>query len=256
MPVRPDRDITDPRMAKALAHPLRVRILGLLDDRVASPNELANEMGASLGVVSYHVRTLAQLGFLELVGKRQRRGATEHYYQAISRPVVSSEAWEKMPSVVKKAMVGAALGHVSDLVNLAAYAGGFERADAHLTRSALILDRKGFKEAAAKLDKLLEDLDRIRAASERRLSGANAVEEIRATAVLMLFETAPELETASEPETTPGQDTAAEPAPASALDAPSDLDRAPELDNGDEPESAPELEPAAKPKPAPVSPRE
>src|SRR5439155_19223100 len=125
-PMRPDRDITDPRMAKALAHPLRVRILGLLDNRVASPNEIANEIGASLGVVRYHVRTLVGLGFLELVGKRQRRGATEHYYRAVSRPVVTSEAWEKMPSVVKKAMVGATLGHVSDLVNLAAHAGGFE----------------------------------------------------------------------------------------------------------------------------------
>jgi DNA-binding transcriptional ArsR family regulator len=181
-------------MAKALAHPLRVRILGLLDDRVASPNEIANEIGASLGVVSYHVRTLAQLGFLELVGKRQRRGATEHYYQAVSRPVVSSEAWEKMPSVVKKAMVGATLGHVSDLVNLAAHAGGFEHADSHLTRSALVLDHRGFKEVAGMLDQLLIDLDRVRDAAQDRLANGEAATEIRATAVLMLFETAPELE--------------------------------------------------------------
>jgi DNA-binding transcriptional ArsR family regulator len=181
-------------MAKALAHPLRVRILGLLDDRVASPNEIANEIGGSLGVVSYHVRTLVQLGFLELVGKRQRRGATEHYYRAISRPVVTSEAWEKMPSVVKKAMVGATLGHVSDLVNLAAHSGGFEHADAHLTRSALVLDHRGFKEVAARLDQLLRDLDRIRDDAQRRLANGQVSKEIRATAVLMLFETAPELE--------------------------------------------------------------
>lgn len=181
-------------MAKALAHPLRVRILGLLDDRVASPNEIANEIGASLGVVSYHVRTLVQLGFLELVGKRQRRGATEHYYRAISRPVVTSEAWEKMPSVVKKAMVGATLGHVSDLVNLAAHSGGFEHADSHLTRSALVLDHEGFKEVATRLDELLSDLDRIRSEAQKRLANGNAGPEIRATAVFMLFESAPELE--------------------------------------------------------------
>jgi DNA-binding transcriptional ArsR family regulator len=196
--MRPDRDITDPRMAKALAHPLRVRILGLLDNRVASPNEIANEIGASLGVVSYHVRTLVGLGFLELVGKRQRRGATEHYYRAISRPVVTSEAWEKMPSVVKKAMVGATLGHVSDLVNLAAHAGGFEHADAHLTRSPLVLDQQGFKEVAEKLDKLLAELDHVNAAAEQRLAAAGENGQIRATVVLMLFETAPELEESPE----------------------------------------------------------
>jgi DNA-binding transcriptional ArsR family regulator len=196
--MRPDRDITDPRMAKALAHPLRVRILGLLDNRVASPNEIANELGASLGVVSYHVRTLAGLGFLELVGKRQRRGATEHYYRAVSRPVVTSEAWEKMPSVVKKAMVGATLGHVSDLVNLAAAAGGFEHADAHLTRSPLTLDQQGFKEVAEKLDKLLAELDEVNAAAERRLAQVAEDDRIRATVVLMLFESAPELEESEE----------------------------------------------------------
>jgi DNA-binding transcriptional ArsR family regulator len=183
-------------MAKALAHPLRVRVLGLLDDRVASPNELANEMGASLGVVSYHVRTLAQLGFLELVDKRKRRGATEHYYRAVSRPVVTSEAWEKFPSVVKKQMIGATLGHVSDLVNLAAHAGGFEHAESHLTRSPLVLDERGFREAAAKLDELLRELARIRDGAAQRL--ADGASEIRATAVLMLFESAPELEETQE----------------------------------------------------------
>ncbi|MBV9212474.1 MAG: hypothetical protein JOZ25_02385, partial [Actinobacteria bacterium] len=34
-------DITDPRIAKAYAHPLRIHILGMLDDRVASPSEIA-----------------------------------------------------------------------------------------------------------------------------------------------------------------------------------------------------------------------
>ena len=33
-------DITDPRIAKAYAHPLRIHILGMLDDRVASPSEI------------------------------------------------------------------------------------------------------------------------------------------------------------------------------------------------------------------------
>ena len=76
-------DINDPRLVKALAHPLRVRILGVLQDRVASPSDLAEELKAPLGNVSYHVRILAQLGLLKLVKKRPRRGAIEHYTKII-----------------------------------------------------------------------------------------------------------------------------------------------------------------------------
>ena len=61
------QDITDPSLAKALAHPLRTRILAALEDRTASPSELADELDAPLGIVSYHVRRLTALGFLKLV---------------------------------------------------------------------------------------------------------------------------------------------------------------------------------------------
>jgi len=57
--MKPITDIDDPRLVKALAHPLRIQILNLLRDRVASPSELADEIGAPLGNVSYHVRFLA-----------------------------------------------------------------------------------------------------------------------------------------------------------------------------------------------------
>src|SRR4051812_14868171 len=78
-------DIADPRVIKALSHPLRVQILGLLDGEVRSPKELADELNEPLGNVSYHVRTLADLGLIELVKKVPRRGAIEHYYKAPGR---------------------------------------------------------------------------------------------------------------------------------------------------------------------------
>ena len=74
------------RLAKALSHPLRVRVLTLLNQRVASPSELAEELGAPLGNVAYHVRILLDLDLLELVSTTPRRGAVEHHYRAIERP--------------------------------------------------------------------------------------------------------------------------------------------------------------------------
>ena len=56
--------LDDPRYIKALSHPLRVRILAILEERSASPVKLAELLDASLGVVAYHVRTLEQLPVL------------------------------------------------------------------------------------------------------------------------------------------------------------------------------------------------
>src|SRR5215216_8183308 len=74
-PVKPVTNISDPRYVKALSHPLRVRILALLQERTASPRELADWLDAPLGTVSYHVRTLHDCGMIELVRESQVRGA-------------------------------------------------------------------------------------------------------------------------------------------------------------------------------------
>jgi DNA-binding transcriptional ArsR family regulator len=75
----------DPELVKALAHPVRVQVLEALQDRVASPSELSKEMEESLGVISYHVTTLAGCGCLELVRTQPRRGALEHFFRATPR---------------------------------------------------------------------------------------------------------------------------------------------------------------------------
>jgi DNA-binding transcriptional ArsR family regulator len=84
MPVKSVADISDPRYVKALSHPLRVRILALLEERTASPRELDDWLDATLGTVSYHVRALHRTGLLELVDTTQVRGAVAHHYRARS----------------------------------------------------------------------------------------------------------------------------------------------------------------------------
>src|SRR5919199_6439256 len=139
-------DIGDPRLVKALAHPLRVQILTVLEERVASPSDLAEELGAPLGNVSYHVRTLADLGLLKLVRRRTRRGAVEHYYRARGRATVSDKAWSQVPSVVRKSMVGVALDQAIEQAVAAAGAGGFDTDEASLTRHSVALDAHGVRE--------------------------------------------------------------------------------------------------------------
>jgi DNA-binding transcriptional ArsR family regulator len=66
---------------RAMAHPMRGRILAALDGQELSPVELSRELGASLGVVSYHVRVLAEAGVVELARTTARRGAIQHHYR-------------------------------------------------------------------------------------------------------------------------------------------------------------------------------
>ena len=196
--MKSDRYISDPQLAKALAHPLRVSILAILEERVASPREISDELGAPLGLVSYHVRTLARLGLAKLERTRPRRGALEHYYSAKERPMITSEAWAAVPSIVKQATVRATLTKISGQVNRAAQSGGFERSNSRLSRASLVLDQRGWNELATKFDRLLADYERITAAAEKRLAAADHAEEVQAVAVMMLFESSPDRDGAAD----------------------------------------------------------
>lgn len=69
--------LTDPRALHALAHPIRMSILDLLEEReVATPTDCAEVVGASVQACAYHLRTLAKWGLVEEVAgpdRRQRR---------------------------------------------------------------------------------------------------------------------------------------------------------------------------------------
>jgi DNA-binding transcriptional ArsR family regulator len=189
MPAKPVTNISDPRYVKALSHPLRVRILALLQERTASPRELAEWLDATLGTVSYHVRTLHDFGLIELVKTTQVRGAIAHHYKAKIRPRVDDEAWASAAPIVKQAAVGAALQTVDDYARASAAAGGFDRGEAHLSRTSLRLDAKGWQQAAKACEKLLADLTKIEDAAGKRLEkDPHAAGASDAAVVVLLFE--------------------------------------------------------------------
>jgi DNA-binding transcriptional ArsR family regulator len=181
--------IDDPRFVKAMSHPLRVRILAMLDERKASPNELAGWLGASLGTVAYHVRTLLQLELIELVDETRVRGAVEHHYRAVPRPTVNADAWAQAPPIAKQAAVGSSLEVIGEYARLSAAAGGFDRSDAQLRRVLLRLDAKGFAQLSKACEKLLERVEKIEADSAKRL-GSDSEGVIDTGLGLLLFEAA------------------------------------------------------------------
>jgi DNA-binding transcriptional ArsR family regulator len=67
-PVEPAVQVTDVRALRALAHPLRSRLLGQLRlHGPATASQLGRTVGESSGSTSYHLRQLAAYGFVEEV---------------------------------------------------------------------------------------------------------------------------------------------------------------------------------------------
>jgi DNA-binding transcriptional ArsR family regulator len=80
-----ETDNSEQRREKALSHPLRARILELLEENEASPRQLSEQLGAPLGVTAYHVRRLVDLGLIALTRQTKVRGSIEHHYAAVER---------------------------------------------------------------------------------------------------------------------------------------------------------------------------
>lgn len=189
--MKPITDIDDPRYVKAMSHPLRVRILALLEERAASPVELAGWLGATLGTTAYHVRALERLGLIELIRETRVRGAVEHHYRAKPRPTVSDDAWAAAPPIAKQAAVSASLQTIDAYARAASAAGGFDHGNAHLTRTSLRLDARGWTELARACTRLLGQVDRIEDAAKERMERNPHADDTRELAlVMMLFEAA------------------------------------------------------------------
>ena len=181
----------DQRLVKALAHPLRIRILEVLTERVASPNRIAEELKTGLSHVAYHTRTLDRCGCIELVETAQRRGATEHYYKAKPHAFIGDRAWRKVPRPVRGAITAAALQTFMDKAVTALEAGTIDdREDTTFSWMPVHLDQKGWSEVTSILAEATERVLAAQAAADRRAEESGRDERrISAVVALANFET-------------------------------------------------------------------
>jgi DNA-binding transcriptional ArsR family regulator len=77
--------LTRPSQVKALSHPLRTTILGLLHERAATVTELALAVKRPKSTVAHHVKVLAEAGLLQVVRTRQVRAIEERFYGRTAR---------------------------------------------------------------------------------------------------------------------------------------------------------------------------
>ena len=159
----------DQKLIKALSHPVRASALTILNQRVASPKEISDELGEEVGKVSYHVKELRNLGCVELVDTAQRRGATEHYYRGVAQAYLSDSFWATLSEAVRGGISVTGLQVLIGAAREAVEAGTFDsRVDRHLSCVSLNLDEQGWVEANGLLDDTLKRLVEIGAESEGR----------------------------------------------------------------------------------------
>jgi DNA-binding transcriptional ArsR family regulator len=178
----------DQRLVKALAHPLRVEILTILNERMASPNELSKELEEGLSQVSYHVKVLKDFECIEMVKTEPRRGAVEHYYRATERAFLTDRDWQNLPDSVKPGVSASVVELFMGEVATALQHGTFDaREDRHLSWTPGVVDEQGWNESVDLVNETLERVIEIHAGSAKRLSKSGE-EGIPAIAVLMNFE--------------------------------------------------------------------
>ena len=157
---------------KALAHPLRVEILIILNERMASPNELSKELEEGLSQVSYHVKVLKDFECIEMVKTEPRRGAVEHYYRATARAFLSDREWQKLPESIKPGMSAAVMKMLIGDVIEAMNGGTFDsRDDRHMSWTPGVVDEQGWTESVELIN---ETLDRAIASTRQAPSDSRS----------------------------------------------------------------------------------
>lgn len=183
-----DQEELSTRVIRAISHPLRLRALNALNERVASPNELALELGTKVNLIAYHIRVLAKDGCIELVDTKQRRGATEHFYRATRRAEFEDHEWMMIPRTLREEIDIESITAMADDLRGSLEAGRFEaRGDRHWSHTPGAVDEQGWGQVR---DLLRETQDRymeILGASQSRMAESRE-DAIRLVVTLQSFE--------------------------------------------------------------------
>lgn len=176
-------------LAAIVAHPTRARAFTILTERTASPVEIAQEIGKDVGHVGYHVRKLLQLNVVELVDERPVRGAVEHFYRAIERPVVREGEFESQAMDEREVFTRHTLQyHVADIARAMDEHTFDARSNRALIRIPMTVDEDGFQELADLHVEMYERTLDIQARSDERRTGSED-SGIPTVSTTMFFET-------------------------------------------------------------------
>ena len=184
-----------------LKHPLRVRILEVLNEGPRSPSQFVEEglipkehfstYQQALSLASYHFRELEKEGCLKVVESIPRRGAVEHVYRGMARVFFDDAEFEAMPQGTRQELSRISVQALIARTDRAISAETFDaRPDRHLTWMPMQLDERGWEEVIDTLAQTFGELTQIRHDASDRLA-ASGEEVMPATVAMLGFESPP-----------------------------------------------------------------
>jgi DNA-binding transcriptional ArsR family regulator len=169
--------ITDFRQVRAIANPLRIRMLQLFAQGPFTTKQVADRLGEKPTRLYNHARALERAGLVRLVRTRQNRGTTERYLEAVGSRFEIDESLFALgrPGSAARAATYATAGAVlraaaSELDRTAAgRPGGPEPL---VARASLCVTPREYQRLRARILKWIEGLER--SASRGRMSAGAA----------------------------------------------------------------------------------
>ena len=143
-PVQEVLETTNPEQLKALAHPLRNRIIFALGAEGSTVSQLAKSLSTNKGNVAHHLAVLEHAGLVRRGERRQVRGGTEQYFLRVARRL-------KTPG-------GSRAGHTAALLQAVAEEIDGSPTDALLNLRRIRLTRQQAASLAAHLERLVDEL--------------------------------------------------------------------------------------------------
>ena len=137
-------ETTDPRQVKALAHPLRNRILFALGPDGATVSQLAKSLATNKGNVAHHLAVLEDAALVRRGARRQVRGGTEQYFVRAARRL--------------RTPVGGRGGHTVALLQAVAEEVDASPTDALLTLRRVRMTRAQAAALSQHLERVVEEL--------------------------------------------------------------------------------------------------
>jgi DNA-binding transcriptional ArsR family regulator len=178
-----EKETIDQHLVRALAHPMRVRILEALQGHIASPTELSKRFEEPLGVVSYHANALLDVECIEQVRTRPKRGTIEHFYTAKPRSFIGHQDWRRAPVSVRGGVTDEAIrtfvGKIGDAIDADTID---SREDTTLNWMPMTVDDQGWRETAEILDRARRDLQQVAIESRARLGEEDGIPVVTAMA--------------------------------------------------------------------------
>jgi Helix-turn-helix domain len=199
--IQASRSPVSQRLAKAMAHPLRVHILVETNKRPMSATQFAHHFGGGVSPskAARHFRYLEQLGCLELVEERtggRRRGGKEKLYRAIQRSLFDESRWAALPESLQGEVTSVTFSSYIERAAEAVAAGTIDRRqDRHLTWTGMHFDEQAWREMIERIDDLFRFSLELRVQAALRMIKSGE-EPVPVTVALACFESPKDAEAA------------------------------------------------------------